>query len=287
MIDLAAARTFVHTHGRLIDRRRFAVSFEQAPAATLEAAVAAYRNPDGGLGALEPDLRTPTSQPSSVLYGLEFLDEAGTAGDHPLVTGALDWLTTVTASDGSVPFVLPTARDAPSAPWWDPIDAPPSSLLMTAGVAAAALRLGSAHPWVDRAAAFCWERVDGFDGTDAYTLRYVLQFLDATPDRTRAEAALEALAVRLPDGDAIAVQGGIEGERLSPLELVPRPDHAGRRLFDDAVVQRGLDELAEGQHDDGGWMFSWMAWNEAVAWEWRGAVTVAALRTLQAYGRLG
>ena len=28
------------------------------------------------------------------------------------------------------------------------------------------------------------------------------------------------------------------------------------------------------------------AWNPAVAWEWRGAVTVGALHTLRAYGRL-
>jgi hypothetical protein len=37
---------------------------------------------------------------------------------------------------------------------------------------------------------------------------------------------------------------------------------------------------------DGGWTFTWAEWNPAVAWEWRGAVTVAALNTLRAYDRL-
>ena len=65
----------------------------------------------------------------------------------------------------------------------------------------------------------------------------------------------------------------------------PGPSHAARGLFDDAVIERELDRLAAEQQDDGGWTFSWGAWNPAVAWEWRGAVTVAALRTLKAYGR--
>jgi hypothetical protein len=33
-------------------------------------------------------------------------------------------------------------------------------------------------------------------------------------------------------------------------------------------------------------MFDWLAWNDAVAWAWRGWITVDALRTLEANGRL-
>jgi hypothetical protein len=52
------------------------------------------------------------------------------------------------------------------------------------------------------------------------------------------------------------------------------------------VIERELDALAAGQADDGGWTFSWAAWNPAAAWEWRGVVAINALRTLRAYGRL-
>ena len=53
-----------------------------------------------------------------------------------------------------------------------------------------------------------------------------------------------------------------------------------------AALADELDDLVAGQQDDGGWTFSWSAWNPAAAWEWRGVVTVQALRTLAAYGRL-
>ncbi len=38
-------------------------------------ALDAYRNADGGFGHLEPDIRTPASQPPCVLYALEILHE--------------------------------------------------------------------------------------------------------------------------------------------------------------------------------------------------------------------
>ena len=82
------------------------------------------------------------------------------------------------------------------------------------------------------------------------------------------------------------VAGGTEDEALRPLDLAPWPGHAARRLFSDEVIERELDRMAAGQQDDGGWTFTWLAWNPAGAWEWRGIVTVLSLRTLRAYGRI-
>ena len=69
---------------------------------------------------------------------------------------------------------------------------------------------------------------------------------------------------------------------LRPLDLAPRPEHAARRLYDDAVIERELDRLASEQRDDGGWTVDFEAWNPVVGWEWRGIATVGALRTLRA-----
>jgi hypothetical protein len=285
MIDRTAAAQFIAAHARLIDRRRFAyLEGDGSPEAVLRA-LAAYRNDDGGIGQLEPDLRTPASQPACVLYALEILHEVE-AADLWLATGALDWLATVTNDDGGVPFVLPTAAGWPHAPFFQPEDAPGSSLLMTSAIAATAHRLGLDHPWLGPATDYCWARVrDALTG-GAYTLRFAVDFLDAVPERERAEAELEELAAGMPADGLLRVQGGAEGEMLRPLDLAPWPEHAARRLYDDAVIERELDRLAAEQQQDGGWTFSWNAWNPAVAWEWRGAVTVAALRTLRAYGRL-
>jgi hypothetical protein len=53
-------------------------------------------------------------------------------------------------------------------------------------------------------------------------------------------------------------------------------------MFDQADVDANLAALAAGQHDDGGWMFGWDQWNPTATVEWRGVLTVHALRILRA-----
>jgi hypothetical protein len=286
MPDIDAAAQFVHGHGRLLERRRFDRLFRGGEVAAVVRAVEAYINPDGGIGLMEPDLRTPASQPSAVLYAFEALEEAGDA--PAAITGpALDWIATIANDDGGIPFVLPSARDWPHAPWWAPQDDPPSSLLMTAGVAAAAYRLKlDAHPWLARASDFVWAALADLKLGDAYAFRYAVHFLDATPDRERADAEIANLRGRMPADGVLKVEQGVEGETLSALDVAPRPDHAGRALFPDALIERELAQLDAAQQDDGGWTFSWAAWNPAVAWEWRGMVTLEALTKLKAYNRI-
>ncbi|HEY4097477.1 MAG TPA: hypothetical protein VGM33_18280 [Baekduia sp.] len=293
MTDLASAAQFVAAHGRLLERRRFGYLFgdDGTDAATVLAALAAYRNPDGGIGLLEPDLRAPGSQPTPVIYALEMLDELGglaVPGATELATGALDWLQTVTNPDGGVPFVLPTATGWPHSPWMVPQPGDPSMLLTTAGLAATALRLGLDHPWLTKAIDYVWAGIPSVELTDPYTFRYTINFLDAMHDRdtARVEAHLEAFADRMPADGILHVAAGVEGETLGALEVAPRPTHLGRRLFPAALVTDELDALAAAQQDDGGWTFSWAAWNPAAAWEWRGIVTLDALKILRADGRV-
>jgi hypothetical protein len=290
MTDIAAAAQFVQAHGRLLERRRFQHLFGGQPDADgVLRAVDAYRNADGGVGCMEPDIRTPASQPSAVLYAFEVLEEIPELASKTttFTTGALDWLQTITNADGGIPFVLPTAKGWPHAPWWAPADDPPSSLLMTAGTVAAAYRLKlDGHPWLPAATDYVWSALADLKLSDAYSFRYAVHFLDAVPDRARAEAELAGLRERMPSDGILKVEVGVEGEVLSAIEVAPRPDHAGRTLFPDALIEAQLDELAADQRDDGGWDFTWAAWNPAVAFEWRGMVTLNALTTLRAYGRL-
>jgi hypothetical protein len=64
------------------------------------------------------------------------------------------------------------------------------------------------------------------------------------------------------------------------------PDSLARRLFDGATIEAHLDRLADAQREDGGWTFNWLAWSPAAEADWRGALTVDALRVLRANGRL-
>jgi hypothetical protein len=286
MTDIPAAHRFVTLHARLLDRRRLA-----GDPALIRTALAAYRNADGGFAYLEPDLPDAASQPIAALAALEILHEIAVPADDPLLADLADWLVRVTGPDGGVPSVLPYDPDAvPHAPWMAPVADPPSSLLMTAAVSAAAQRAkvgdGPGREWLDGASAFVWDHLGQLDRSSGYETKYVIDFLDATPDRARAEGALDDIAATVGPAASLSVGGGTEGETLTALSVAPRPDHAGRRVFDPAAVERQLDELAAGQRDDGGWMFDWLAWNDAVAWAWRGRITVDALRILRANGRL-
>ena len=68
----------MHSEARLLERLLFAVRFEGAEPAAVGRLISAYQNTDGGLGhALEPDIRSPESQPLFVAVGLQALHDAG------------------------------------------------------------------------------------------------------------------------------------------------------------------------------------------------------------------
>ena len=90
--DVDGAARFLAGNARVLDRRRFERLFSGGDARPVRDAVAAFRNSDGGFGhALEPDGRTPASQPAAVAMALGTLDEAD-AWDGELVAGACEWL---------------------------------------------------------------------------------------------------------------------------------------------------------------------------------------------------
>ena len=278
-IDLAVAEAFVYSSARVLDRHRMAVLLHDAPVAPVLTALAAYRNPDGGYGhALEPDARGPESETTAVLHALEVLDEVDALND-PLGDVA-GWVAGVAEPDGGVPFVLPSAAAYPLAPWM----VADGGSHLTFGLAA--LLAGAENPWLPAATEWCWQRLANVDELTGYWLKFAFDFLDRTPDAARAERVLETLAPLLrPDG-SVRVDGGNDDEALSALTLSPRPDERSRKLFTDAQIATGLDELEAAQQSDGGWTFDWAAWAPGQASEWRGLVTLRSLQILKANGRL-
>jgi hypothetical protein len=131
--DVDAAARFLAGNARVLDRRRFERLFSGGDARPVRDAVAAFRNSDGGFGhALEPDGRTPASQPAAVAIALATLDETD-AWDEELVAGACEWLA-ANAADAS--FVEPTVEGWPHAPWWEAEEGRPASLFTTGQIAA-------------------------------------------------------------------------------------------------------------------------------------------------------
>lgn len=203
-----------------------------------------------------------------------------------MVTSALTYLESITRPDGGVPFVLPSVADYPRAPWWQTDDDPPGSLNPTAALVGKLYKHHVTHPWIDRAAAFCWAKLDALTSTSPYEIRAVLPFLDHAPDRTRAQQAWERYSRLILDGDNITLDPHAEGEVHSPLDFAPSPDTLARSLVSDDVIKKHLDAVAARQDADGGWRFNFLSWTPITEPEWRGWVTLENLLTLRAYGRL-
>lgn len=281
-IDLDAARHFLYDAARLLERHRAAVLLDNASAEPVLIALQAYRTGDGGWGhALEPDLRGPDGQVSAAMSALEVLAELG-ASEHRLVGETADWLQSVTLPDGSVPHVLPTASAYPRAPWMQPND----EGFLTYLTAAHLWTLGTDHPWLEAATAWCWSRLESQHELAGYEAVFALHFVDAVPEPARAARAVERFRPSLrPDG-TIPIPGGMQDEHVTALELSPRPGTPSRALFTDELIERSLDTLESEQLDDGGWDFHFLHWSAGQIVEWRGIVTLAALHTLRAHGRL-
>lgn len=288
VVDVAHAREFVWRNARLLDRRRLEVLDGTADTADgLVAALRAYQNPDGGFGnALEPDLRTPLSQPQPAEFALRVLHEAGRF-DPDVVQPLCDWLVTATTKDGGVPFVLPSASDHPHAPWWAADGEVAADLNPTAAVAGLLLAHGVDHPWVEPATAFCWRAIEwGGQPTERHAFVATFTFLEHVPDQDRADRAVGRLGRRLIDEGHVTLDADAEGYVHRPIDFIPSPSAITRSLFDETSLQASLDGFAAAQLDDGGWPITWDPLSAAAALEWRGALTVTALRTLRRWDRL-
>ncbi len=293
--DFSAAAAFIAANARVIDRRRFQRLFQDGPARPVRDAVAAYRNEDGGFGhGLEPDCRAPGSQPAAAEMALRIMNETD-AWDEDLVRGACDWLAAVAPAEGGAAFVEPTLAGWPHAPWWVPEDGHPASLTATGMVAGTLHARGVSHPWLDGAIEVMWNRTDKLgagraglapDGAAAYEMFGVLAFLQHVPDRDRAREVFGRVGPLLLERKLVALDPEAAGEVHGVLDFAPEPDSLARALFDEAAVNAHLDHLARAQLEDGGWTFNWPAWSPAAERDWRGFLTVDALRVLRANGRL-
>jgi hypothetical protein len=283
--DIEAAERFLAANARVLETRRFERLFAGGEAGPVRDAVAAYRNPDGGFGhALEPDTRSPGSQPLAADFALRALLEDG-AWDAALAQGVCEWLAANAPDGGGVVSVTEASKDWPHAPWMVPEEGRPASLITTGLLAGTLYAGGTAHPWLDQATDLLWSRIGQLGSIGPYDMRALLWFLQHVPDRDRARAAVERIGPMIFEEKLVALDPATEGEVHFPLDFAPLPGSVARPLFDPAVIEANLDHMAGAQRADGGWMFNWLAWSPAAEREWRGHVTVEALRILRANGR--
>jgi hypothetical protein len=285
----AAGDCFLLNQARLLERRLFATCFLGQPAARVVDALRGYQNDDGGFGqALEPDKRCPASLPIDVETAFQALATAGTV-DREMVSRACDFLARAAAeadAGGAVALASPVIEPFPRAAHWAEWTYQPG-LNPTAGLTGLLYQLGIDHPWRSAGAAYCWRQLEaGVLPGDAHALKEVLVFLEHIPDRRRADQQAAALAANLAGLPLFHLDPDTPGYGLSPLDVAPLATSRWRGLFTDAQIGAHLDRLQKDQQADGGWPITWEPPSQAAVSEWRGVVTLAALRTLTSYGRL-
>jgi hypothetical protein len=285
----AAGDRFIQNQGRLLERRLFATCFGGAPAAGVIDALRGYQNADGGFGhGLEPDKRCPASLPIDVEIAFQAMATAGTA-DPEMVRRACDFLAATAATagaGGAVPLAFPVIEAYPRAAHWTDWTYAPG-LNPTAGLTGLLYRLGIDHAWRAEGTRYCWQQLEsGAVPADAHALSEVLIFLEHVPERERADEHAAVLTKDLGSTPMFQLDPGAEGYGLSPLNLAPAADSRWRSLFTDEQIGAFLDRTERQQEADGGWPIAWEPPSQASLLDWRGMVTLGALRTLTSYGRL-
>lgn len=286
--SFAAAERFLLEEARLLERRLFEAFFSAGDPGAVSAVLLGYLNEDGGFGhALEPNTRCPASLPIYVETAFQAMAAAGTA-DKAVVGGACDYLARVAdkaGTTGAVPPALPVIENYPRAAHWTEWAYEPG-LNPTAGLAGLLFALGVEHPWRDRAARWCWEQIEAGMPRGVHSLLEVFVFLEHVPDRERAEAAMARITPHLAGFEGLHLNPETPGYGMSPLQFAPRPGSAWRSAFSDSEIEASLQYLAGSQQPDGGWPLTWEPPSRAAVAEWRGIVTLQAMRTLAAYGRI-
>lgn len=269
------ARIFLLLNGRLLERQLFAHLFDGADAQLTLRSLRAYQNADGGFGnGLEPDKRSPESQPIDVEFALRILDMIELSPDD-IVLPACDFLTQITTAEGGIPFALPSVKRYPRAPWWDVDDEPSASLNPTASVAALLMQARVSHHWIGRVSPFCWRAIEAYTGSAFHEVMPSVMFLEQASDVERRDLELDRIRERVAVAGVIAKRG-TAGYAKYPLDWAPRPTSPLRSLFDDATIEQDLDALEADQQEDGGWPINWPAISPVVEYEWRGWKTVDA-----------
>jgi hypothetical protein len=282
----AKAREFIYANARRVDRAMYEVIFEAAPADTLVTSLESYRNDDGGFGhALEPDLRTPSSQPLHTETGLAMLQAAGIRRPD-IANACCRYLASVADEHAALPAFVAGALDYPAADHWQAGFGAQPTLDRTLGAIALLVWHGAEHPWLEAARRSCVMHLQTAAIDEAHHLRYAFEGAAALLSGAALTEALVRLRAALYDADFYVEETKVTRYGLTPLHFVPTPQNPARAVFDDALLERHLDDLLASQRADGGWPIHFQPPSEGAAIEWRGICTVEALTTLRAWGRL-
>ncbi|WP_211747594.1 hypothetical protein [Paenibacillus sp. Marseille-Q4541] len=286
------ARDFIYTHARLLDRYRFEYATGQRSAEAILHSLAAYQNQDGGFGhGLEPDIRSPYSQPQGAEFALHLLDEVHLYPES-ILTGLGYFLQKHSNPEtGGWPYSFRSVNEHPHAPWWTTEKDDIASLNPTGSIIGLLYKCKEWHPflkesWFKKAEAFTWSSIEHSNLEGYHDVIQAIHFLEYQDDSERTNQLKNRVDHILEQPGTIELDPDATGYVHKVLDWAPRADSYAARFVPKEVIQQHLEHLLASQLEDGGWPISWPALSPAAEAEWRGHLTMERLKTLASYGMI-
>lgn len=298
------SRQYLKNQARVLETSLFRYHFENLPAEDVLVELAKFQNEDGGFGkALEPDMRSPSSSALATEIALRTLVELGVSAENPMVQTAITYLLKTLNQRTKTWRVVPLdVNQFPHAPWWHDES---GSLAETFDDYRTIPRAGIL------AIFYYFPELLPKDTLDKLTESTIPDLLEMDDDRfsgggdalvyarrlAEAPGLPEEIRSQLSDrvciiADRIVTRDESAWSQYSapPLKLAPTPESMTANILADCLPAN-LDFLIGTQNPEGYWDVTW-SWNDyPVDWEiarseWRGILTLEALLSLRAYGRI-
>ena len=286
------AVTYMKTNARSLERALYEYSFEGGAVDEVVRQLLKYQNPDGGFGhGLEPDLRTPHSSALATTHALAILKNLPSNEKAlELAHRALGFLADTYQADRVGWEIIPRiAEEAPRAIWWtyngfDAYWGNPNADIVAY--------------FMDYQTSFPYEKLET---VKRQALHYLLHESELTEmhemlcylnlnERLHEEEQL-AIEQKLNQFlDQCVMTGEQQGYGARPLQVAGSPQSRYTSRYADHLPAE-LDGLMDEQGEDGAWAPNWTWHQYEEEWEqareeWKGILTLQALRTLHAYHRL-
>lgn len=283
---------FLKEQARPLEKALYAFEFEGGAAEDVIKALSAYQNADGGFGnALEPDVRTAASSALATTVALQHLSRVKAASHSPLVKGAIRYLIEIynTSQIKGWDIVPPEVETAPRAPWWN-------YNASYDGWGNPAIEIvGYFYEYPDNVPAELQDELtqrvityvkEKSTRKDFHELFCCLRFAEHAPASVLRE--VKPVFDEMVSNCVTTDPGEWTGYCLTPIQVAESPASVYYNLLGESV-QLYLGHLLSKQQEDGSWSPPWGwgqfedVWPQAER-EWKGVLTLEALRRLQAYG---
>ncbi len=285
-MNFEKASNFIWKNGRLLERRVFEFVFLGGTKNNILNAIKAYQNDDGGFGhALEPDLRTPESQPLYTGFALRLMYDCNIK-DIDLANKVCDYVSQHADLETGIPIILPSSSKFPRAEHWNnPLSVQPS-ISQLPGLVGLIRWQGVKHPWIDKATDICLNDISSRKYDDAHTISSAFWLLESLPQTDYIKSLFNKLSKDLFQARFFILEAPSQSYGLIPLEIAPSPDSYCRNIFSGETIMDHLKVLESQQGEDGGWPIQWEPPGGIAKNEWRAHKTLMSLITLKAYNMI-